>query len=93
MGFIFIFFFLHLHQILSNDLRVKKRLAIDLDEDKHPDQNIIAGGYFIQGEELNGQLLKCMFAAYANMFPQNRKQRFFGSVHNNFVPSFVDPLV
>jgi hypothetical protein len=52
-------------------MRVELRITIDLNKDKHPNQNIIACCYFIKGKKLCGEFLKSMFAALTNMFSQN----------------------
>jgi len=52
MSFILIFLFVHLQEILAKNMRVELRIAIDLNEDKHPNQNIIACCYFIERKKL-----------------------------------------
>lgn len=51
MVFLFVSLLLHLHQVLFEDVVVKSGLAVELDEDEHPDQNVITGGHFVENEE------------------------------------------
>lgn len=92
MIFVFVFFFLHFGQVLSENERVKGWLAVQFEEDQHPDHDIVAGCYFVENEKLRGQFLEGMLTTLANKLSEDGEERLFGAVDDDFVSSFVDPL-
>jgi hypothetical protein len=51
MVFLFGSLLLHLHQVLFKDVIVKRGLTVKLDEDEHPDQDVVAGGHFVESKK------------------------------------------